>query len=41
LRAGNDIMMTTPEFYDGALEAVRGGRLAEAEIDAPCAGCSR
>lgn len=37
LRAGNDIMMTTPEFYDGALEAVRGGRLAEAEIDAPCA----
>jgi beta-glucosidase len=37
VRAGNDIMMTTPEFYDGALEAVRSGRLAEAEIDAPCA----
>ncbi len=37
LRAGNDIMMTTPEFYDGALEAVRSGRLAEAEIDAPVA----
>lgn len=37
LRAGNDIMMTTPEFYDGALEAVRSGRLAEWEIDAPCA----
>lgn len=37
LRAGNDIIMTTPEFYDGALEAVRSGRLAEAEIDAPCA----
>ena len=37
LRAGNDIMMTTPEFYEGALEAVRSGRLAEAEIDAPCA----
>ncbi len=37
LRAGNDIMMTTPEFYEGALEAVRNGRLAEAEIDAPCA----
>lgn len=36
LRAGNDIMMTTPEFYDGALEAVRSGRLAESEIDAPC-----
>jgi beta-glucosidase len=37
LRAGNDIIMTTPEFYAGALEAVRAGRLAEAEIDAPCA----
>ncbi len=37
LRAGNDIMMTTPEFYEGALEAVRSGRLAEAEIDAPVA----
>lgn len=37
LRAGNDIIMTTPEFYDGAIEAVRSGRLAEAEIDAPCA----
>jgi beta-glucosidase len=37
LRAGNDIIMTTPEFYDGAIEAVSSGRLAEAEIDAPCA----
>jgi beta-glucosidase len=37
LRAGNDIMMTTPEFFQGALEAVRSGRLSEAEIDAPCA----
>ncbi|MRR29679.1 beta-glucosidase, partial [bacterium] len=37
LRAGNDIMMTTPEFFEGAIEAVRTGRLAEAEIDAPCA----
>jgi len=36
LRAGNDIMMTTPEFYEGAIEAVRSGRLKEAEIDAPC-----
>lgn len=35
LRAGNDIMMTTPRFYEGALEAVRAGRLAESEIDAP------
>lgn len=37
LRAGNDIMMTTPEFYEGALAALRSGRLAESEIDAPCA----
>lgn len=37
LRAGNDIMMTTPEFYEGAIEAVKTGRLAEVEIDAPCA----
>lgn len=35
IRAGNDIMMTTPQFYEGALEAVRSGRLAESEIDAP------
>jgi beta-glucosidase len=37
VRAGNDIMMTTPGFYEGALEAVRSGRLDESEIDAPCA----
>jgi beta-glucosidase len=35
LRAGNDIMMTTPQFYEGAIEAVRSGRLAESELDAP------
>jgi len=35
LRAGNDIIMTTPQFYEGALEAVQSGRLAESEIDAP------
>ena len=35
LRAGNDIMMTTPQFYEGAIEAVRSGRLKESEIDAP------
>jgi beta-glucosidase len=35
LRAGNDIMMTTPRFYEGAIEAVRSGRLEESEIDAP------
>jgi beta-glucosidase len=37
LRAGNDIMMTTPEFYEGAIEAVHSGQLGESEIDAPCA----
>ena len=35
LRAGNDIMMTTPQFYEGAIEAVCSGRLAESELDAP------
>jgi len=35
LRAGNDIMMTTPRFYEGAIEAVRSGRLKEAELDEP------
>ncbi len=37
LRAGNDIMMTTPQFFEGAIEAVHNGQLAESEIDAPCA----
>jgi beta-glucosidase len=37
LRAGNDIIMTTPQFYEAAIEAVHSGRLAEAEIDGPCA----
>ena len=36
VKSGNDIMMTTPEFYDGALEAVRDGLLTESEIDEPC-----
>ncbi len=37
LRAGNDIIMTTPEFLDGAIQAIRRGMLNEAEIDRPCA----
>ncbi len=37
VRAGNDMMMTTPQFFEGAIEAVRMGKLAESEIDAPCA----
>src|SRR5512135_3172365 len=35
IRAGNDLIMTTPQFYEGALEAVKGGRLKESEIDEP------
>lgn len=34
IRSGNDLMMATPQFYEGAQEAVRRGLLAEAEIDA-------
>ena len=37
IRAGNDIMMCTPEFYEGAIEAVNSGMLKEEEIDGPCA----
>jgi beta-glucosidase len=35
IRAGNDLMMTTPQFYEGAIEAVKSGRLKESEIDEP------
>ncbi|ROQ59430.1 beta-glucosidase [Streptomyces sp. 840.1] len=34
VRAGNDMVMTTPDFFEGAQEAVAGGTLDEAEIDA-------
>jgi len=33
VRAGNDIMMVTPEFYAGAIELVRSGALPEVLID--------
>lgn len=36
VKSGNDMMMTTPEFYEGALKAVGEGLLTEAEIDEPC-----
>ena len=36
VRAGNDMMMVTPTFYEGALAAVAEGLLTEAEIDEPC-----
>ena len=34
VKAGNDPVMTTPQFYEGALEAVRTGLLDESLIDA-------
>ena len=34
VRAGNDLVMTTPGFFEGAQEAVERGLLAEEEIDA-------
>ena len=34
VRAGNDLVMTTPQFFDGAQEAVARGLLAESDIDA-------
>jgi beta-glucosidase len=33
VRAGNDMIMTTPGFFDGAQEAVARGLLSEAQID--------
>lgn len=33
VRAGNDLVMTTPEFFTGAQDAVARGRLAESEVD--------
>lgn len=37
VRAGNDMVMTTPDFFAGAQEAVARGALSEAEIDAAVA----
>lgn len=34
VKAGNDLVMTTPQFHEGALEAVRTGLLDESLIDA-------
>jgi beta-glucosidase len=35
VRAGNDLVMTTPGFFEGAREAIRAGLLSEADLDAP------
>ncbi|MBT1182153.1 glycoside hydrolase family 3 C-terminal domain-containing protein [Bifidobacterium sp. CP2] len=34
VKAGNDLIMSTPQFYEGAIEAVRTGLLDESLIDA-------
>ncbi|MET0435443.1 MAG: glycoside hydrolase family 3 N-terminal domain-containing protein [Cellulomonas sp.] len=34
VKAGNDMVMTTPGFFAGALEAIESGLLAETELDA-------
>jgi beta-glucosidase len=34
VKAGNDVIMTTPTFYEGALTALAEGRITEAELDA-------
>ncbi|MDX2112103.1 MAG: glycoside hydrolase family 3 N-terminal domain-containing protein [Verrucomicrobiota bacterium] len=36
VRSGNDLMMSTPAFYEGCINAVKEGRLYESEIDAVC-----
>jgi beta-glucosidase len=33
VKAGNDLVMTTPGFFEGAQEAIRRGLLAEADLD--------
>jgi beta-glucosidase len=35
VKSGNDMMMSTPEFFEGCLEAVGRGLLSEPELDAP------
>lgn len=37
LKAGNDLVMVTPDFFDGAREALERGLITEADLDAPCA----
>ncbi|MCW5951757.1 MAG: glycoside hydrolase family 3 C-terminal domain-containing protein [Propionibacteriaceae bacterium] len=34
VKAGNDVIMNTPEFHAGALEAIERGMLAESDLDA-------
>lgn len=34
VRAGNDMVMTTPQFFEGALDALEKGMIAESDVDA-------
>ena len=36
IKSGNDLMMQTPSFFDGALRSGSGGLVSESEIDAVC-----
>lgn len=36
LKAGNDMIMSTPGFYKGTLAALNQGLLSDVDIDAPC-----
>lgn len=33
VKAGNDMVMTTPQFYEGALAAIRNGLIRESDLD--------
>jgi len=37
VKAGNDMVMTTPGFYEGALDAIERGMLTESDLDAAVA----
>ncbi len=37
VKAGNDMVMTTPKFYEGALDALERGMLTESDLDAAVA----
>lgn len=36
LRAGNDMIMTTPDYYQAVIDQVRAGTLTEADVDQAC-----
>jgi beta-glucosidase len=36
VRAGNDMIMVTPEFYEGALSQIRKGNLEKADVELAC-----